>query len=137
MKINIIKQFVHLREELIKEKADLENKLQLINSALGKPEVAEASNKTSKRRGRPASSKRKGRMVGKTVASGARKQKKISLRAAVVQVTSKKPKTKEEILKEVQDIGYIFTGVDPKNSLNALLYTKDAFKRAGRKFSPA
>ena len=56
----------------------------------------------------------------------------------MVQLTSKRAMTKQEILSEVSKLGYRFTTKDPVNSLNAVLYGKNPkFKHAGGKFSSA
>ena len=61
----------------------------------------------------------------------------MSLRQAVIQVTSKRPLSKEEILEEVQKLGCRFGGKNPMNTLNVLLYGKiTKFKREDGRFSP-
>ena len=55
----------------------------------------------------------------------------------MLQLTSKRPMTKQEILSEVEKLGYRFIAKDPVNSLNTVLYgKKPKFKHAGGKFSP-
>jgi hypothetical protein len=52
-------------------------------------------------------------------------------------VTKAKPLSKPEILTAVSKSGYVFTAVNPMNSLNTLLYSDKAFKNHGGKFGPA
>lgn len=59
---------------------------------------------------------------------------KLSLAAAVAQVTRKRPLTKSEILEAVQAIGYRFNTSDPMNSLNAMLYGSGKFTHSDGKF---
>ncbi len=132
MKSDSLKQYVPLLEALLKEKAELEERLVQINQILGSlqlrgsapspaagaPEVQQA----------PAAKKR---------AKFKRAKNKLSLRAAVKQVTTKKPMTKAEILEAVQNkLGYKFASSNPVNSLNAVLYAKNQFKNVEGRFGP-
>ena len=114
MKTDKLKQYVALRESLLKEKATLETRLAQIQKALGE--------ETS----RPASVPR----------ANARIKNKMSLKDAVRRVTSARPLTKSEILEAIRKIGYRFAAKDPTNSLNVILYTKGNFKNQDGKFSP-
>jgi hypothetical protein len=58
------------------------------------------------------------------------------LKAMVLQVTKKKPLTRQEILAAVQKAGYKFVAKDPLNSLSVLLYTAKEIKNFGAKFGP-
>ncbi len=51
-------------------------------------------------------------------------QNPMSLREAVIHVTSKRPLTKREILEEVQKLGCRVGGKNPMNVLNVVLYGK-------------
>jgi hypothetical protein len=105
-----LKQFMALRESLLKEKAALESRLGQINDALGHP--GEQSS-TSRKRARNA----------------------VSLKDAVVQVLDGKILSKPEILVAVQKLGYQFATRDPMNSLNTVLYSGKKFKNVDGKFT--
>ena len=112
MKVDKLRQFVALRESLLREKTELEARLVQINKALGEQTVSRSS-------GLPP-----------------RVDNKMSLKEAVQKVTSVRPLTKPEILKAIEKIGYRFAAKDPMNSLNVVLYTKGNFKNQGGKFGP-
>jgi hypothetical protein len=59
-----------------------------------------------------------------------------ALKVMVLQVTKKKPLTRQEILVAVQKAGYKFVAKDPLNSLSTLLYTAKEIKNFGAKFGP-
>ena len=122
MKIDNLRRYVDLRNSLTREKAQLQERLEQINQALGEttpPAAARIGTTGPARRGRPA-------------ASG------LSLREAVLQVTSQRPMTKQEILDAVQSLGYRFSTNNPMNSLGVILYGKNPrFKNEGGRFSPA
>lgn len=115
MKRDPLKQYVSLRDSLLKRKAALEAELAKINAALGeaapaKPAAAKAA---------PARSRK-------------RAQNSVSLKSAVSDVLKTKPLTRPDILKAVEKAGYTFTAKDPLNSLNTLLYSnKKVFKNLG------
>lgn len=126
MKIDSLRQFVTLQQALLKEKAALQARLAQIEQALGGSVAATAP--ASVPTPAPAAPARKGLP---------RVKNPMSLKAAVVQVTSVKPLTKPEILAAIHKLGYRFTGKNPTNSLNVALYTGKQFKNDGGKFSPA
>jgi hypothetical protein len=121
MKNDKFKQYVTLRESLLKENAALEARLTQINKALG------SENSAAK--------------AGQKAAPAARAPQRIdnpmSLKEAVRKVTSVRPLTKKEILEGIKKIGYRFAAKDPMNSLNVILYSKGQFKNEDGKFSPA
>jgi hypothetical protein len=60
------------------------------------------------------------------------------LREAVLQLTSQRAMTKEEILQGVKQLGYKFSTSNPLNSLGVILYGKNPrFKNEQGRFSPA
>ena len=121
-KLDSLKQFIALRDFLQKEKAEIEVRLAEINQTLGESE-------RETRAGTRADAIR-------TARGSHRIQNPISLPKAVLQVTSKRPLTKPEILSELHKLGYRFAAKDPINSLNTLLYSKPSkFKNDGGKFS--
>lgn len=141
MKNDKLKQFVSLREQLLRDKADLEARLSEINKALGAvsgaavvPAVAAAP--VAKRGRKPSAAKPAAAAAAKP-ASRKRAQNSISLREAVLNATKAKPLSRQEILAAVQSAGYVFTAKDPLNSLSTLLYTDKGIKNHGGKFGPA
>ena len=123
MKIDTLKQFSKLRDSLVAERSKLEKRLAQINGLLG---VAIASGGLGNGRGR-------GR--GRGGFKGRRGRGGLSLKAAIIQATSAKPLTKEEILATVKRMGYKFSTKRPMATLNAYLYQKGAFIRRDGKFS--
>jgi hypothetical protein len=141
MKNDKLKQFVSLREQLLRDKADLEARLNEINKALGAvagaaaaPVIAVA---TVSKRGRKASALKPATAHVTKPASRKRAQNSVSLREAVLNATKAKPLSRQEILAAVQSAGYVFTAKDPLNSLSTLLYTDKGIKNHGGKFGPA
>ena len=121
MKHDSIQTYIALRESLLKERATLEAKLSRINEALksdGHVPAVRAAKPTSPK---PAK----------------RTKNRLSLKAAITEVTKAKPLTKPEILAAVKKLGYKFGGAKPINSLNVVLYSKRQFKNSGGKFGPA
>ena len=120
MKHDPIQTYIALRESLLTERATLEARLSRINAALktdGHGTVAPAPKPSPK----PAK----------------RTKNRLSLKAAITEVTKAKPLTKLEILTAVRKLGYQFGGAKPINSLNVVLYSNRQFKNSGGKFSPA
>jgi hypothetical protein len=120
MKTINLKKYVALRESLLKEKSNLEARLAEVNEALG-----------SERSGTLP------RVTAVRARGGKRARNKVSLKDAVIQVTSGKALSKSDILDAVRKIGYKFATDDPMNSLNTVLYTGKVFKNSDGKFSPA
>lgn len=122
MKTDTLKQFLALRQALEKEKDALQARLVQIDRVL-----AGQFRAASPAPAAPGS--RKGR--------GRRPRNKVSLRQAVIEVTRSKALTKPEILAAIAKLGYRFAAKNPVNSLNTVLYTKNQFKNASGRFSPA
>jgi hypothetical protein len=122
MKTDALKLYVASREALQKEKAVLEQRLSQIEAALGEGDHSFKSHPPRRMAGGPPVRRRRN---------------KLSLKAAVRQVTRARPLTKEEILAAVQKLGYEFTTRNPMNSLHYVLYSKGDFKRQNGRFSPA
>ena len=120
MRSDSLKQYVSLRQALIKEKAELEERLAQINEVLQSD-------------GPPLP----GLGLGLRRGAVKRIRNKISLREAVRQVTAKKGLTKPEILEAIDKLGYKFSSDNPVNSLNAVLYANKQFKNSNGRFSPA
>ncbi len=142
MKIDKLKQYVSLREQLLRDKAELESRLAEINKALGavssSTPAAPASAPAVKRGRKPAAAApaAKAPKVAKAGA-GKRAKNSVSLREAVLAATKAKPLARQEILTAVQAAGYKFAAKDPLNSLSTLLYTDKGIKNYGGKFGPA
>ena len=113
MKSDALKQYVALRETLLKEKSALEARLEQISRALDLD----------------------GGAVERT--AGGRVRNPMSLKIAVTRVTKGKALNKQEILAAIKKLGYRFSAKEPINSLNTVLYTGKVFKNQGGKFSPA
>ncbi len=121
-----VQQYLKAREDLIKEKERLEQRLREIEAALaGGPEPSAAPAPVAKKKGRPRGSGGRGR--GKNV---------ISLREAIRRVTWERPLTRKEILDEVVKLGYKFSTKNPINSINQVLYASKEFVNLGGKFMP-
>lgn len=139
MKIDKLKQYVSLREQLLRDKSELESRLAEINKALGavssSTPVSPASAPAVKRGRKPAAAA----PTAKAAKGGAGKRAKnsVSLREAVLAATKAKPLARQEILTAVQAAGYKFAAKDPLNSLSTLLYTDKGIKNYGGKFGPA
>jgi hypothetical protein len=141
MKNDKLKQFVSLREQLLRDKADLEARLSQINKALGAVTGAAAAPVVASapvaKRGRKPSAPKAATAPAAKPAGRKRAQNSVSLREAVLNATKAKPLSRQEILAAVQSAGYIFTAKDPLNSLSTLLYTDKGIKNHGGKFGPA
>ena len=129
-----IRKYISLRDALVQERAQLENRLREITEALGEARQNSASSAapTTAAQGRPAQAVQSGRGRGR----GRRAGGGLSLREAVLQVTSGGPRTKEEILDGIKQLGYKFQTNNPLNSLGVILYGKNPrFKNDGGRFS--
>ncbi|HTI72661.1 MAG TPA: hypothetical protein VMF06_21990 [Candidatus Limnocylindria bacterium] len=129
MKSSALQQFTELREELLKQREELQSRLEAINEALG------ASSTTNVPA--PVRTPRGTRMAfpGLKKSTGRRGNAR-SLKEMVLDVTKAEPKTKHEILAAVQAAGYKFLTKDPLNSLSTLLYTAPEIQKEGDKFGP-
>lgn len=119
MAIDSLKIYMRLTKNLLAEKAQLESRLAELTEALAEGDSIPAR-KTSK------------------ISTVKKFTNSISLREAVVKATTGKPLTKDEILVQVEKLGYRFNTGNPKNSLGVLLYTSKnpKFKNQEGKFSP-
>jgi hypothetical protein len=121
---NILDKFIKLRQSLANEKAALEARLKQIEEALAGNAPAEAPAHRPARRAKVKRHKR-------------RKKNPMSLRKAIIHVTTGNPMTKEDILAAIENLGYRFASKNPINSLNSVLYARKQFKNEDGKFSPA
>ena len=139
MKQDIVTRIVQLHASLVKEKTALEQRLAIINKALGSigGAVSSASPVTKVSVAVTAPKPGKPRKPGKRGGARQRLDNPMPLKQAIIQVTKAKPLTKDEILAAVLKLGYKFTGPNPMSSINVHLYTKGQFKKhSGGRFSP-
>ena len=115
-----VQQFLELRENLQKERAALVERVQQIDEVLASSTI-EARNQLGLK---PLKKPRK-------------KRNEMSLKEAVIKITSQAPRTKDEILSKLDSLGYTFSSATPINSLNATLYSKGQFINNKGYFSPA
>ncbi len=115
--LDCLKQYLEIHDDLMRERASMEERIRQIDGVLAA--------------GLPGSPK-----AGALASPRKRVKNKMSLRDAVLQVTKKKALSKQEILEQIEEIGYRFTSTSPINSLNAVLYSKGQFKNQKGKFSP-
>jgi len=123
MKNDILKQYVSARSALLREKAQLEGRLERLNQALGQA-LDQAS---------PAVA-----VVPKPPTRTVRRVKRgISMKTAVLEVTKGNPMTKPEIMAAIQKLGFRSASEKPMRMLDNLLYGKNPrFKKDNGKFSP-
>lgn len=113
MRIDALKQYAKLHQQLLEEKRQLEERLRGINEVLG---VAESfPSVESKTDIKPATGARRGR----------RSRNALSMREAILQALSNGPLARKEIVSAVQDLGYVFKTNNPLNSIGAILYGKN------------
>ena len=134
MKSDSLQQYVPRLESILKEKAELEERLGEIDQILQSLRSKESSSSPpSSGGGKKVGSSAK---VSKKAGVRTRAQNKMSLREAVRQATARKPLTKAEILEAIGKLGYKFNTSDPVNSLNGVLYDtkKKEFKNFDGRF---
>ncbi|RME91756.1 MAG: hypothetical protein D6766_11285 [Verrucomicrobia bacterium] len=142
MKDNL-KEFVTLREALLKEKEELAQRLAEIEAVLSGESVALPAPARKKAARKKVARKKVAAASTPIIATPARRKKgkrirnKVSLREMIMRVTRNNPMTKQEILEAVQREGYRFNTSNPLPSLNAVLYAKKMFKNENGRFSPA
>jgi hypothetical protein len=119
MKNDILQQYVSARQALLDEKAQVEARLRQITRALSEAPSAVT-------------------VAPKPVAPIPRRRRgPISMKAAVIQVTSGHPMTKPEIMAAIQKLGFRSASKNPINSLSTLLYGKNPkFRNDNGRFSP-
>ena len=136
MKSDSLQQYVPRLESILKEKAELEERLGEIDQILQSLRSKESSSSppSSGGGGKKAGPSAK---VSKKAGVRTRAQNKLSLREAVRQATTRKPLTKAEILEAIGKLGYKFSTSNPLNSLSSVLYgDKKEFQNVGGRFSP-
>ena len=122
MKNDSLANYLKLRSDLLKERAQLERRLEQINEALGGS--SEATYTTDE----PSS--------GGYTPTNRTRRNKVSLKKLVIQMLSERSMTKEELLKAVVSTGYKFSTKNPLNSMGVILYGKEPkFRNEDGKFS--
>jgi hypothetical protein len=121
-----LQQFARLRQQLIEEKSQLEARLGEINQVLGVeialsqgPQITthEAPSRAVTRRGR------------------GRAENEMSMREAVLKALSAGPLARKDLVKAVEEVGYVFHTANPLNSIGSVLYGKNTpVKSKGGKF---
>jgi hypothetical protein len=130
MRIDSLQQFVKLRRELIQERDQVARRLAQINGALGELPAPSESAAQGASAGQSAARAPQPRAAAPQSGGGR------SLRELVLEVLRGGPKTKEEVLDEVQQRGYKFQTNNPLNSLGVILYGKNPkFNRVEGRFS--
>jgi len=119
MKLDVLKQFAKLKQTLVDERDMLERRLAEIDATLASGEVNDTNRRLIRR-------------------SGLRRRRPnpMSLKEAIIKVTSVRPLSKEEILEAVKKLGYKFSTDRPMQSLQACLYQKKHFRRDDGRFLP-
>ena len=137
MKAETIELYQRLRAALQQELGDIERERDDRKERIAAIEVAiqgsaaTASSPRGRKKGASSPS------AGSAAHRGPRADNQMSLKEAIIKVTTDHPLTKEQVLEEVQRIGYKFSTDKPANSVNQALYgDKPGFKNEGGKFSP-
>jgi hypothetical protein len=119
MKTDILQQYVTARQALLDEKTQVEARLRQITRALSEAPSAVTVAPTP------------------VAPIPRRRRSPISMRAAVIQMTSEHPMTKPDIMAAIQKLGFRSASKNPMSSLSTLLYGKNPrFKNEDGRFSP-
>jgi hypothetical protein len=122
-----LKQFASLRRQLQEEKVRLETRLAELNQVLQSEPKDSRPTSSAAATARPVAAR----------ASQAANQ--LSLREAVTKALAGGPLSRKELVKAVENVGYVFRTKDPLNSMGVILYAKNApfQKKDGRFFLPS
>jgi hypothetical protein len=112
MRIDPLQQFAKLQQQLTDEKRQLEARLAELNQVLGSASDLPSPSATAQ----AVTAPRRGRGRG---------QNALSMREAVLNALSKGPLARKEIVKAVEDLGYVFQTKNPLNSIGSILYGKN------------
>lgn len=123
-----VQQFNALRQALIRERDQIQRRLQQINQALGESTASAPSGAPGSAPAAPMQRFGPGRP-----APG-----QLTIREAITKATANKAMNVREIVEAVQQMGYKFSSSNPINSVGAYLYAggKKHFKNEGGRFSP-
>lgn len=121
MKIDPLKQYAKLQQQLIDEKASLEQRLREINQVLGV---------SATQSGQPP--------VSPSISRRGRRGNSMSLREAVSQALAHGPLSRKELAKAVAELGYVSKAKDPLASMGVFLYSKNSpfLRKEGKFFLP-
>jgi hypothetical protein len=123
MKIDPLKQYAKLHQQLTDERARLVARLAEINAVL-KPEVQISSKAldkiTSEYLDRELAPPREPRPGTR------RRRSAISMREAVMRALAKGPVLRKDLVQAVEAVGYRFTSSNPLNSLGSVIYSKNS-----------
>ena len=135
MRLEPLKQFATLRQQIFEEKSRLESRLAAINQALGSqaapddslPAVASSSAAAATS---PEPIARRGRRP--------RAGNQLSLREAVLKALAQGPLGRSELVKAVEEAGYVFKSKNRLNSIGSILYGKKTpvKSKAGKFYLP-
>jgi len=114
---NLIGQAIAIFQELQDRRSQLQAEIEEIDRALGAVRNGDSIAATI-----PAARPVSKSAPVKTAGRRGRGNNAMPLREAVAQVLASGPKTKEELLSGVRELGYRFATSDPANSLQAFLY---------------
>lgn len=122
-KIDPLKQYAKLHQQLLAEKTSLEQRLDEINQVLGTSPSRPSAPSAPTVSARP----RRGR-----------KGIRLTLREAMTQALARGPMTRKELAQAVSALGYVSKAKDPLASMGVFLYAKNSpFKRKnGKIFLP-
>ena len=116
MRLDPLQQYAKLHKQLTEEKSQLESRLNQINQVLGgeRPPEQVAPSSSEPTEVAPPPAKRRGRKpkVGN----------QMSMREAVLKALSQGPLARKELVKAVENVGYVFTTRNPLNSIGSILY---------------
>jgi hypothetical protein len=132
MRLDPLQQYAKLHKQLTEEKSQLESRLNQINQVLGgegPPEqIAPSPSVPTESPARPAT--RRGRKP--------KAGNQMSMREAVLKALSQGPLARKELVKAVEDVGYVFTTRNPLNSIGSILYAKNTpvKSKAGKFYLP-
>ena len=131
MKIDALKQYAKLRQQLTEEQSQLQTRLNEINQVLGN-QTTPASPPTTT----PTSEAETPTPVAQPKKRGRPPGGKMSMRAAITQALSERgPLSRGELGQAVVELGYKSQAKNPLGSLGILLYSKNSpFKKKDGKF---
>jgi hypothetical protein len=121
MKIDALKQYAKLRQQLTEEQSQLQTRLNEINQVLGSETAPIQAPQVSSILEEPSAPSR-------PVVRRGRKPKAentMSMREAVLRALSTGPLARKELVEAVENVGYVFTTKNPLNSIGSILYAKN------------
>jgi hypothetical protein len=131
MKIDALRQYAQLRQQLTEEQSELQTRLNEINQVLGNETAPSQASRVSSILEAPSAPSR-------PVVRRGRKPKAentMSMREAVLKALSTGPLARNELVEAVENVGYVFTTKNPLNSIGSVLYGKKTpVKSRGGKF---